>query len=84
MDDADTRPLEEKASRAERQGIGQYDATARAAMSFGHAYVYDHPGCTQEQCAAAVRAKYPWVSDDNVAHVYSQGGYYAWKDGITG
>jgi len=28
-----------------------------------------------------VLAKYPWISDDNMKRTFSQGMYYAWKDG---
>lgn len=30
---------------------------------------------------SAMRARYPWMSPGNLARVYSQGCYYAWKDG---
>lgn len=30
--------------------------------------------------AAAIRAKYPLLSDDNISHLISQGMYYAWHD----
>ena len=59
--------------------LSEYDAAARAAMTFGTRYVYDHPDCTREQCAAAVRTRFPWVSDENLSRLYSQGVYYARK-----
>ena len=59
--------------------LNDYDAAARAAMTFGHEYVYDRPDCEYEQCAIAVRARFPWVSDENLSRVYSQGMYYARK-----
>ena len=66
------------------QALNDYDATARAAMNFGHAYMYDHPSSSSEQLATAIRVRFPWVSDENLSRVYSQGCYYAWKDGVTG
>src|SRR5687768_5506524 len=55
------------------QRLDEYDATARAAMNFGHGYVYDHAGCTYEQFASAIRVHFPWISDENSSRVYSQG-----------
>ena len=59
--------------------LNEYDTAARAAMTFGFGFVYDHPNCELEQCAAAVRARFPWVSDENMTRLRSQGQYYASK-----
>jgi hypothetical protein len=29
---------------------------------------------------SAVRSEFPWVSDDNMSHLMTQGQYYAWHD----
>lgn len=28
------------------------------------------------------KSNYPWISDDTLSKIYSQGGYMAWKDGL--
>jgi len=68
--------------------LNDYNAQCRAAMSFGHAEV---PKCwhacgSKEEAALElfrqrVLAAYAWVSADNLRHLFSQGCYYAWKDG---
>ena len=62
--------------------LDDYNTAAQAAMKFGHDYVSKHPGCTGQALAAALRKTFPWVSDENASRVYSQGCYYAWKDGL--
>ena len=32
-------------------------------MKFGHDYVYAHPAATTDECIAAIRASFQWVSD---------------------
>ena len=59
--------------------LNEYDAAARAAMSFANRYVYDRPECAYEQCAAAVRTRFAWSSDENLKRLYSQAVYYARK-----
>jgi hypothetical protein len=62
-----------------KKQLDAYDALARYAMTLGHRFVYDKPDCDAAQCAAAVTARFPWVSADNLARLYSQGMYYAHK-----
>ncbi len=81
-----TKPLPERLLKQSptltAKELDDYATAAQAAMKFGHDFVYKHPGCTGEKMTKALRAKYPWVSDDNASRVYSQGCYYAWKDGM--
>ena len=76
--------LKKKCPGLKGKARAECDAAAQAATSFGHRYVYDHPSCTEDECAQAVRGSYPWVSDENLSTVYSQGIYYARKDGLGG
>lgn len=76
--------LKKKCPGLKGNALAECDATAEAAMDLGHRYVYDHPSCPPDECAAAVRATYPWVSPDNMTSIYSQGIYYARKDGLAG
>lgn len=59
--------------------LNEYDTVARAAMNLGFKHLYGSPNCEREQCATVVRAQFPWVSDENVARIHSQGMYYANK-----
>lgn len=68
--------------------LGRYDAACRAAMRFGHEGVrsaWREADRDQEKAFAlwrdAILARYPWISDDNMRRTFSQGMYYAWKDG---
>lgn len=69
----------------------EYDKICRAAMRFGHEQVnaalrQDITGGDVARTAfnEAVHARYPWIDDENLGHLWSQGCYYAWKDGWTG
>ena len=62
-----------------KKQLDEYDAIAREAMTFGHRYTYDQPDGAYDQYVAAVRHQFAWVSDDNLARLYSQGIYYAHK-----
>ena len=72
-------------SAAERD---ECDRVCREAMNYGHAQV---PGfwraASGDERAAFARwstdflARYPWASAENLKHTFSQGRYYAWKDG---
>ena len=59
--------------------LDAYDKLAQEAMRYGHGLVYDSPNCERTSFADAVRAKYPWVSDENIQRLHSQGQYYAMK-----
>ena len=86
------RPIQERLaaqfpylSQAE---LDEYDRVCREAMNFGHTQV---AACWREAHSENrqafqffrrdVVARYPWVSDANLAHLFSQGCYYAFKDG---
>src|SRR4051812_9850597 len=68
--------------------LDRYDEICRKAMQFGHEQVIP---CWREsssnQKAAfdlfrkTLRARFPWISDANLERLFSQGCYYAWKDG---
>ena len=59
--------------------LDEYDAVAQAAMVCGFKHMYDAPNCEIERCAVAVRDRFPWVSDENISRLHSQGMYYAMK-----
>src|ERR1017187_9215139 len=68
--------------------LDDYDRVCREAMKFGHSQlVVCWREARSEQLQAFeffrrdVLARYPWVSDPNLSHLFSQGCYYAFKDG---
>lgn len=68
--------------------LDAYEASCRTAMEFGHAQVPQHWNAAGGDKAAAFRrfeaavlARHPWIDEKNLSHLFSQGCYYAWKDG---
>ncbi len=71
-----------------REQLDQYDAECREVMTLGQEQA---PTCWQEAGVrrnhglklfrTAVRARFPWVNNENLTHPFSQGCYYAWKNG---
>lgn len=68
--------------------LAAYQNACRAAMDYGHAQVPVHWRAAAGDEAAAFRlfeqavlARHPWMSAKNLWHLFSQGRYYAWKDG---
>ncbi len=71
-----------------RKELDQYDAQCREVMELGQQQA---PDCWRKAGVkrndglklfrAAVHARFPWVSNENLTHLYSQGCYYAWKNG---
>lgn len=64
------------------------DKRCREAMKFGHLVLRECWRAASSEKTAAFRlfrqrvlAVYPWVSPANLEHLFSQGCYYAWKDG---
>lgn len=68
--------------------LDEYDAACRKAMNFGHEQVAD---CLRQAAGSQaearrrfedlVRSQFDWIDDANLAHLFSQGCYYAWKNG---
>ena len=65
--------------RLTRKKLDEYDAVARAAMNFGHNYLYDRPDSAFDTFAEEVRRQAPWASGENLSRLYTQGQYYAHK-----
>ena len=64
--------------------LDDLDAICRTAMRFGHQLVADFvstygPNVPRGVFADALRAQYPWIDDENMARLHSQGVYYAMK-----
>jgi hypothetical protein len=57
-------------------------------MKFGHELVYsmaeEHGRNVNESTwRKSYIARYPWVDEKNLRHLFSTGMYYAWKDGVA-
>lgn len=64
--------------------LDELDAVCRATMRFGHQLVAEFvsahgPDVPRGKIAATLRAQHPWVDDENMARLHSQGVYYAMK-----
>ncbi len=86
------QPIQERLGRShpalDRKELDRYDKTCRAAMQRGHRLVplcWRRPGTDETTALAAfieqMRKEYEWISDENLNRLYSQGMYYAWKNG---
>ena len=64
-----------------------YNEACGSAMRFGHALVMELMRRTrddrelEELFMREFRDAFPWASDASMRRLYSQGRYYAWKDG---
>jgi hypothetical protein len=70
------------------------DAICRTAMTDGHAFIMqtlaksaaNKTPIPEQEVAAAfqqfLHEKYDWITSDNAKHLFSQGYYYAWKEGL--
>jgi len=75
--------------------LDKYDQVSREVMNSGHKYIYDSlsklyddqhkigKDKLQEAFNAFILDKYKWVNQDNLSHLFSQGCYYAWKEGLA-
>lgn len=66
--------------------LDDFNRLCQEAMKFGHDTVYElamEAGKTirVNDFEPRMHARFPWVDSRNVAHLFSQGMYYAWKDG---
>ncbi len=78
--------LAEKFPRLARSELDALDATAREAMAFAQETILafaarGDQGLTEEEFSARFLAQYPWADAENVARMFRQGTYYAWKAG---
>ena len=65
-----------------------YGVACRKAMNAGHALVVEclrDAGGDQIVATRAFRKalaqRFSWINDENLTHLFSQGSYYAWKNG---
>ena len=68
--------------------LDEYDRVCREAMNFGHTQLvscWREAHSEQRQALEFFRrdvvGRYPWVSEANLSRLFSQGCYYAFKDG---
>lgn len=71
-----------------QEDLERFNTSCREAMNYGHQQMYqlaeqrgaDNVG--RDEFAQIIRAAYPWVNPDNLARLFSQSWYCAWKDGL--
>jgi hypothetical protein len=68
--------------------LDDVNAACQAAMKFGHAAAYalaseGHGHVDPQAFKARVKSRYPWVDSANIARLFTQSMYYAWKDGLA-
>jgi hypothetical protein len=68
--------------------LDRLNSVAQAAMKFGHNLVYLMAEEQGRNVSESTRretyvARYPWVDEKNLRHLFSTGMYYAWKDGVA-
>ena len=68
--------------------LERYDKICREAMKRGHKLVprcWREPGTNEQNAFASFSGEmlknHPWISRENLQSLYSQGMYYAWKNG---
>lgn len=80
------KPIQERLRLAypalSKEEADVFDSLCREVMYFAfreveRAYVKEISG---QEASANILARYPLVNDDNMAHMWTQGQYYAWKD----
>ncbi len=59
--------------------LNAYDAAARVVMHLAFAMLYDSPEADRKALERLVHADHPWVNDNNMARLHSQGVYFAHK-----
>ena len=62
------------------------ESLSRKAMLHGHRMFYAHAGpehADRDHWRNAMHADYAWISEDNLGRIYSQGSYFAWREGLT-
>lgn len=71
------------------EALDAYDAACREAMFSVQQRVPEHWNAAGADEAEAFRrfkaqvlTSYPWISGMNLEHLWTQGRYYAWKDGL--
>ncbi|HEU5292406.1 MAG TPA: hypothetical protein VFU05_17285 [Cyclobacteriaceae bacterium] len=87
--------LSEKYPDLKTKELNNYDKICRAAMKAGHEYVYkmletaarerEKPDqqILADELQSFLHQKYPWVDENNIKSIFSQGCYYAYKDGLV-
>lgn len=80
--------LAKKYPQLSQAELDEYDRVCREAMNFGHTQLgacWREADSEQRQAVQFFRrdvlARYPWISDANLSHLFSQACYYAHKDG---
>jgi hypothetical protein len=75
--------------------LNKYNSICRAAMKDGHDFIYKQLTIAAkekrkikemdlaDELKLLLHKKYPWIDSQNLKTIFSQGFYYAWKDGLV-
>ena len=78
--------LAERYPSLSEQQLNDYGEICKKVKSLGFDLIYElYPksspkGSIGGDWRQEVLKQYPWVSEDNLSHIYTQGCYYAWRD----
>ncbi len=82
--------LAEKFPDLSSQELDEYNSICKSAMGFGNNSISiamekrDGQELNYAAWETAVVNVYPWINRENLARLFNQAMYYAWKDGFTG
>jgi len=81
--------LKEKYPNLSEEQLDLYNKICQQAMRSAQDLVYTmaesvgRHNLKYEEWESIIKTAYPWISQENRSHLFSQGMYYAWKDGVS-
>lgn len=72
-----------------QEQLDEYASVCRAAMEYGHGQMYElaersDEDTVREEFRLIMALRYPWLDPENLAKLFSQGRYHAWREGYPG
>lgn len=86
------RPIQERLSRIApdltEEELDYFNSICQEAMKFGHDKMHElaekqGSSVDIDEFSGIFKQRFAWASKENIAHCFSQGMYYAWKDGLV-
>lgn len=83
------KPIQDRLRKAypslSQSELDRFNSEAQAAMNYGHQLVYsmvekNGRDISESLWRETYLARYSWVDEKNLRHLFSTGQYYAWKD----
>lgn len=88
--------LFKKYSYLTKEQLDSYNSICKTALSDGIKFIETtlekiaderrtiHEQELKDQLRVFMQSKYPWIDRNTVAHLFNQGCYYGWKEGLAG